>query len=111
MANGKRVGNFKLISGMTEGLSVNAVRTSLDKIKSEPDTVAVISTCVDGRYNLIVSASDGAVKLGANCGKIVKALCEIVGGGGGGRPDSATAGIKDGSKLKEAFEALPDILG
>ena len=110
-ANGKRVGNFKLISGMTEGLSVNAVRTSLDKIKSEPDTVAVISTCVDGRYNLIVSASDGAVKLGANCGKIVKALCEIVGGGGGGRPDSATAGIKDGSKLKEAFESLPNVLG
>ncbi len=110
-ANGKRVGNFKLISGMTEGLSVNAVRTSLDKIKSEPDTVAVISTCVDGKYNLIVSASDGAVKLGANCGKIVKALCDIVGGGGGGRPDSATAGVKDGSKLPVAMETLPNILG
>ena len=110
-ANGKRVGNYKLISGMTEGLSVNAVRTSLDKIKSEPDTIAVISTCVDGKYNLIVSASDGAVKLGANCGKIVKAVCEIVGGGGGGRPDSATAGIKDGSKLHEAFETLPNLIG
>jgi alanyl-tRNA synthetase len=110
-ANGKRVGNFKLISGMTEGLSVNAVRTSLDKIKSEPDTVAVISTCVDGKYNLIVSASDGAVKLGANCGKIVKALCDIVGGGGGGRPDSATAGVKDGSKLPVAMETLPNIIG
>ena len=110
-ANGKRVGNYKLISGMTEGLSVNAVRTSLDKIKSEPDTIAVISTCVDGKYNLIVSASDGAVKLGANCGKIVKAVCEIVGGGGGGRPDSATAGIKDGSKLPEAFETLPNLIG
>ena len=104
-------GKFTLIAGQTNGLSVNAVRGVLDRIKSEPDTVAVISTCADGRYNLIVSASDGAVKLGANSGKIIKALCEIVGGGGGGRPDSATAGVKDGGKLPEAFEKLPDILG
>ncbi len=109
--NRSKAGRFTLISGMTEGLTVNAVRGVLDKIKAEPDTVAVISTCVDGKYNLIVSASDGAVKLGANAGKIIKELCNIVGGGGGGRPDSATAGVKDGSKLKEAFEALPDILG
>ena len=109
--NRQKAGKFTLIAGQTNGLSVNAVRGVLDRIKSEPDTVAVISTCADGRYNLIVSASDGAVKLGANSGKIIKALCEIVGGGGGGRPDSATAGVKDGGKLPEAFEKLPEILG
>ena len=109
--NKVKAGKFTLISGQTNGLAVNAVRGVLDKIKSEPDTVGVISTCVDGKYNLIVAASDGAVKLGANAGNIIKALCAIVGGGGGGRPDSATAGVKDGSKLPEAFEKLPMIIG
>ncbi|MBP5208712.1 MAG: alanine--tRNA ligase [Clostridia bacterium] len=109
--NRQRTGRFTLISGQTNGMTVNAVRGVLDKIKSEPDTIAVISTCADGRYNLIVTASDGAVKLGANSGAIIKALCEITGGGGGGRPDSATAGIKDGGKLPLAFEKLPEIIG
>ena len=109
--NRVKAGKFTLIAGQTNGLTVNAVRGVLDKIKSEPDTVGVISTCVDGKYNLIVAASEGAVKLGANAGNIIKKLCEIVGGGGGGRPDSATAGVKDGAKLPEAFEKLPMIIG
>ena len=51
-----------------------------------------------------------AVKKGAHAGKIIKEVAKIVGGGGGGRPDSATAGGKNPAKLEEALEAVNNIV-
>ena len=51
-----------------------------------------------------------AVKSGAHAGKIVKEVAKMCGGGGGGRPDNATAGGKDPSKLEEALEAVNNIV-
>ena len=42
--------------------------------------------------------------------KIIKEVAKIVGGGGGGRPDSATAGGKNPAKLEEALEAVNNIV-
>ena len=51
-----------------------------------------------------------AVKKGAHAGKIVKAVAQICGGNGGGRPDMAMAGGKDLTKVDEALNAVDDIL-
>ena len=40
---------------------------------------------------------------GAHCGKIIKEVANITGGGGGGRPDMAQAGGKTPEKLDEAI--------
>ncbi|HCJ91114.1 MAG TPA: hypothetical protein DHV71_04415, partial [Acidaminococcaceae bacterium] len=42
---------------------------------------------------------------GIHCGKIVKEVASLCGGGGGGRPDMAQAGGKDAAKLDAALEA------
>ena len=41
-----------------------------------------------------------------HAGNLVKEAAEIVGGGGGGRPDFAQAGGKDPSKLGEAIATV-----
>ena len=41
---------------------------------------------------------------------IFKQVAKMTGGGGGGRPDSATAGGKDPSKLEAALEAVNNIV-
>ena len=51
-----------------------------------------------------------AVKRGAHAGKILKEVAKMCGGGGGGKPDSATAGGRDASKLEEALEAVNNIV-
>ena len=56
-------------------------------------------------------ALEAAVAAGANAGKIVGAAAQLTGGKGGGRPDSAMAGVKDISKLSDALAALPEIVG
>ena len=37
-------------------------------------------------------------------GKVCGAVAKVCGGGGGGKPNLAAAGGKDGSKLEEALE-------
>ena len=41
---------------------------------------------------------------GVHCGKIIKEVASIVGGGGGGRPDMAQAGGKNPQNIKDAIE-------
>jgi alanyl-tRNA synthetase len=50
------------------------------------------------------------VKQGYHAGNLVKALAQIVGGGGGGRPDMAQAGGRDVSKLAEALAQVPRLV-
>ena len=47
---------------------------------------------------------------GVKAGVLVKAVAQITGGNGGGKPDFAMAGIKDQSKIDEALAAVANIL-
>ena len=64
----------------------------------------------DGKVNLIVTATDCAVKKGVNAGNIIKNLAPIVGGGGGGRPNMAQAGGKDPSGIPELLNRAKEFI-
>ena len=51
-----------------------------------------------------------AVARGAHAGKIVQKLAALTGGKGGGRPDSAMAGIGDQSLTDTALQALGSVV-
>ena len=111
MSSAKKVGKFDFIAYKTEGVDLGAVRTVTDKIKAEnDDAVAVISVSFDGKYNLVACCGKNAVKNGANAGLLLKEISPIAGGGGGGRPDSATSGIKMPEKIGEVFKKAEEIL-
>ena len=111
MSSAKKVGKFDFIAYKTEGVDLGAVRTVTDKIKVENDNaVAVISVSFDGKNNLVACCGKNAVKNGANAGLLLKEISPIAGGGGGGRPDSATSGIKMPEKIGEVFKKAEEIL-
>ena len=56
------------------------------------------------KYNLLQWHLKIAIDKGVHCGKIIKEIAKIAGGGGGGRPDMAEAGGKLPEKLEEAIE-------
>ena len=49
-----------------------------------------------------------ALALGANAGKIVKAVAQAAGGNGGGKPDMAMAGAKEPEKVESALSTVKD---
>ncbi len=99
------------IATMETELPVAAVRTLGDDLKARyADMLAVVSSLVDGKLTLACVCGKDVLAKGIKAPAVLKELSKIVGGGGGGRPDSATAGAKEPEKLGEAFAALPEIV-
>ena len=109
--NVTQVGKFDVITARVDDVSLDAVRNVCDDIRAKmPMSVAVIALVSDGKLNFVCSVGAEAVKAGAHAGKIIKEIATICGGGGGGRPDSATAGGKDISKVDEALGTVYSII-
>ncbi len=71
-----------------------------DKIGSG---VVVLGALIGEKPQILAVVTPDLVKRGLHAGNIVKALAQIMGGGGGGRPDMAQAGGRDAAKLDEAL--------
>ena len=78
-----------------------------DRIKNKlgDPAVVVLGMPGEGRVNLLVAATPGAVERGVKAGTVIKAAAQAVGGGGGGRDNMAQAGGKDPEKLPDALAA------
>ena len=105
------VNGIKVFSAMLSGVTGDSLRKAGDKLKDANDSfIAVLAGVSDGKGNFLCIASPEAVAKGANAGKIVKKIAAIAGGKGGGKPDTAMAGIADVTKIDEALLALTDIV-
>ena len=105
------VKGVNVVATKLEDATAEVLRTMGDSIKEKaPNMVAVLSAVNDGKVSLLCVCGAEAVKKGAHAGKIIKEVAKMIGGGGGGRPDSATAGGKQPEKLEEALEAVNNIV-
>ena len=59
---------------------------------------------------VIVLAGKTAQAAGLHAGKVVAALAKQLGGGGGGRPDQAQAGGRNGNALPTALDSAPKLI-
>lgn len=93
-----------------QGVSGDALRELADKLSQKLDGVVVLASESGAKVTWAVKASKSAVEKGAHAGNIVKALAQMTGGGGGGRPDFAQAGGKDASKIDEALSKAGEMI-
>ena len=82
----------------------------VDALKSRFKGVVVLGGCGNNAVALVATVSpEFTAKVQA--GKIIQAIAPIVGGKGGGKPDTARGGGKDASKLDEALAKAKSLLG
>jgi len=97
--NGVRVATAEL-----DGIKPDVLRKMTDEIKAQNDDIIIILAGKDGgKGNLAVACGKDALAKGAHAGKIVGKIAALTGGKGGGRPDSAMAGIGDTAKIGDAL--------
>jgi len=64
----------------------------------------------EDKITLLAVCGKEAVARGVKAGELVKLVSAIVGGSGGGKPDSAMGGGKDLLKLDDALAAVDDFV-
>ena len=107
----KDVKGVKVLAVKADGVDMNGLRNLGDQLKEKlGEGVIVIASVLDGKVNLMATATDGAMKQGAHAGNLIKAIAGLVGGGGGGRPNMAQAGGKNPEGVAAALEKVLEVV-
>jgi|LSQX01.1.fsa_nt_gb alanyl-tRNA synthetase len=96
---------IQVLCDRMDQLDMNGLRNTADMLKNKlGSAVIILASALDGKVNIIISATKDAVSRGVHCGKIIGEAAKATGGGGGGRPEMAQAGGKDISGIDRALE-------
>ena len=105
----QEVKGVKVLAVRADGVDMNGLRNLGDQLKEKlGEGVIVIASVLDGKVNLMATATDGAQKAGAHAGNLIKAIAGLVGGGGGGRPNMAQAGGKNPAGVDETLAKVAE---
>ena len=117
IADAEMIGDAKVVIVEATGATPNLMRQLIDQIRKKTQPVAILFAAPqgDGKVLVVAGASRDLVEAGVHAGNWVRDVAQVLGGGGGGKPDMAQAGGKDATKLAEALvtarETLSEMLG
>ncbi len=106
------VNGLRVVAAEVSPPDMDGFRTMGDGLRDALGTggVGVIGANLNGKASLLAVVTDDLIGRGVQAGNVVKAIAQIVGGGGGGRPHLAQAGGKFPEKIGEALARVPDII-
>ena len=97
----------RVITKVVDGVDAETLRqAALALREKEPCAVGLLCTVDEGKVSLVSFASDKAVRAcGIDAGKLIREAAKQVQGGGGGKPEFATAGGKNIDGIPKALES------
>jgi alanyl-tRNA synthetase len=101
-AGATRLGEIPAVLANLGEADGDALQAVADALKSHFDGVVLLAGASDGNVALVATVSPAHTKT-IPAGKILQAVAAVVGGKGGGRPDSARGAGKDPSKIDAAL--------
>jgi alanyl-tRNA synthetase len=109
---GEQIGSTLVVVADTPGVAPNLMRQLIDTVRQKAKTAAVLLAASDGddKVTLIAGITADLQDRGVSAGKWIGPVAQVLGGGGGGRPDMAQAGGKHPEKLPEALQVARDTI-
>ena len=87
--------------------SVDALRSLAQNLKGRlGSAVIVLGSAGEGSANLVAALSKDLIERGLNARDLLKPGADLLGGGGGGKPDLAISGGPNSKALDDAIEAV-----
>ncbi|MBQ3503968.1 MAG: alanine--tRNA ligase [Oscillospiraceae bacterium] len=107
LAGAQTVGSVKVLTVVVPDADAAKLRKTGDVLRDKDASVAAVLASASGeKVTFLAVCGKDAVKCGVKAGDIVKHVCTVCGGNGGGKPDSAMGGGKDASKMNEALKSV-----
>ena len=111
LAGAKTVGSVKVLTVVVPDADAGKLRQMGDVLRDkDASVVAVLASASAEKVTFLAVCGKEAVKSGVKAGEIVKHVCTVCGGNGGGKPDSAMGGGKDPAKMNEALAGVADFV-
>ena len=114
LADAPSVGTAKVVVAELSGMTTDDLKQLIDVLrrKSNGENLAtlLIATLDDGKVTVVAGLTPDLVAKKISAGNWVKEVAPVVDGGGGGKPDMATAGGKDPSKIAEALQKAREVI-
>ncbi len=105
------VKGVKVLAAQVDADTMETLREMSDWFRDRLGSgVIVLGAAMDGRPGFVAAVTPDLVERGLHAGQLVKAVAEVVGGGGGGKPTLAQAGGKDVSKVGDALQIVPGLV-
>jgi len=102
---------LKVLTANVPDADANKLRQMGDTLKDKAANVVAVLSSVNGdKLTFLAICGKDAVAKGIRAGDLVKQVCSICGGSGGGKPDSAMGGGKDVMKLDDALATVDDFV-
>jgi alanyl-tRNA synthetase len=110
MSQVREVGGTKALAVRVDGIDAEAMRSMIDDFRNRLGSgVVLVISEAGGKVLLAAGVTKDLVK-SHKAGDLIRDVANVVGGGGGGRPDFAQAGGKDASKIDEALELFYQLI-
>lgn len=111
MTTATDVRGIAVVAAKLDGTAPDELRKMIDAFKLQNENAVAVLASVNGeKLTFCAGVGKAALARGAHAGNIVKAVAQIAGGNGGGKPDSAMAGGKEIEKAQAALDAVCDIV-
>lgn len=102
------IGETVLTTQLFEDIDAKIVAAWVDDVVAQNDhAIALAALVSDGKVMFTCKVGKAAK---GHAGNLVREVAKVAGGGGGGRPDFATAGGKDALKAREALAIAASVL-
>ncbi|QSZ26549.1 alanine--tRNA ligase [Aceticella autotrophica] len=102
---------IKFVSARLEDFDMDGLKIIGDILKEKLKTAVLIFTSQkNNKINFLGMATKNTVKMGVNVGNIIREICKLTGGNGGGKPDMAQGVGKDADKVDYALQEAYNIL-
>lgn len=106
LKNAVVVGGLRVVTATVASGDANALRRMGDVLRDRDAGVVAVLALAGEKVTLLAVCGRDAVAKGVRAGDIIREIAPIVGGRGGGKPDSAMGGGSDASKVKDALAAV-----
>lgn len=101
----EKINGINILIKKFENKDGNYLRDIVDKAKLKLGSGVIILGANNGKAIFSVGVTKDLLEK-IKAGELVKSLAKITGGNGGGKPEFAQAGGKEGSKVKEALDKI-----
>jgi alanyl-tRNA synthetase len=106
----REIGGVKALAARVDGADAKVMRTMVDELRQRLGSgVVLLASETEGKVLVAVGVTKDLVST-HKAGDLVREVAQVVGGGGGGRPDFAQAGGRDVAKIDDAIEKFYQLI-